>query len=110
MARLSSKDGVRAALVLDSGLGSIIHVMGSFSSFHATTAAMTSPDTSTAGTADNDISGNSENIGELAAMVWGFVKAAGGLVQGLDSEVIYHSRKRSFRKLTCNRMKSNYCD
>ena len=74
-----------AVLVLDSGLGSVLHTMGTFSSSRATTAAMTSAE-SNASAETNRTSGN-EGIEDLAAMVWNFVRTAGGLVDWLDSEV-----------------------
>jgi hypothetical protein len=35
-------------------------------------------------------SSHEQNVQELAAMVWNFVGAAGGLVQELDTEVLLH--------------------
>ena len=72
---------------MDSGLGSVLHTMGSFSSSRATSAAMTSSEPGAAASAETNRTGGNDGIEELAAVVWNFVKTAGGLVEGLDSEV-----------------------
>lgn len=71
--------------MLETSSGTIIQNSGSFSAFRS---ASRSNNTSVA-TEDSSTAANTESQGieELASMVWGFVKSAGGLVQGLDVEV-----------------------
>ncbi|RDL37018.1 uncharacterized protein BP5553_04451 [Venustampulla echinocandica] len=83
ISRLAGKSGVKATMVLDRSLNTVLQTTGSFSSFRSldaprnTASASTTSDTNTA---------NEEGVDEFAAMIWSFVNSAGGLVHNLDSE------------------------
>lgn len=81
MARLSGKAGVKATMVLDRSLNTVLQTSGSFSSFRALETPRNSASTSAEnGTVKED------GVEEFAAMVWTFVNSAGGLVRDLDAE------------------------
>ncbi|RDW79945.1 hypothetical protein BP6252_04583 [Coleophoma cylindrospora] len=77
--RLGSKSGVVATVVVDTPTGAIIKSQGELPPSHGSRTRIGADEETASGT-------QSEGIEELASMVWNFVKAAGGLVQGLDSE------------------------
>lgn len=73
---------------MDRSSGAILKTAGQISRLHTANPQQpqTTPDDPSASGAD---AADSETQGaeELARMVWGFVNAAGGLVEGLDTEV-----------------------
>jgi len=82
MARLSGKAGVKATMVLDRSLNTVLQTTGSFSSFRSLDNTRNAVSTS----AENG-AGKEEGVEEFAAMIWSFVNSAGGLVHDLDAEV-----------------------
>ncbi|KAH8684295.1 hypothetical protein BGZ60DRAFT_163323 [Tricladium varicosporioides] len=83
IARLAGKAGVKATMVLDRSLNTVLQTSGSFSSFRSTDTSRTSlPSSSTA----TDNAAKEEGVDEFAQMIWNFVNTAGGLVHDLDSE------------------------
>ena len=91
IARLSSKTGVVATVVIDSTLGSVIQSSGHYSASRAATAAKNSASTNTARPAAENglgqLAAGSSDLDELAAMVWKYVKTTEALIADLDSEV-----------------------
>lgn len=97
LSRLSKKPGVKATIALDRSSGAILKTAGQISLVRPALQQSPSPSTTTqkqedstdGSSSNNKNSANSETQGaeELAGMVWGFVNAAGGLVEGLDTEV-----------------------
>jgi dynein light chain roadblock-type len=85
MARLSSKSGVKASMVLDRSLKTVLQTSGSFASFRSSDTPRTT--VVTGSTIDNS---KEDGVEEFAAMISNFVNLAGGLVQDLDSEVGYN--------------------
>lgn len=90
--RLGSKSGVVATVVVDAPTGAIIRSQGELPPSHGSRtriSASISGGSAPIAAADGEAASGiqSEGVEELASMVWNFVKAAGGLVQGLDSEV-----------------------
>ena len=83
---------MQATLALDQQTGAILQMTGHISSSYASS----SRGTASANAASNPLEDKSKAIEEtqgaeeLASMVWKFVNAAGGLVQGLDPEVCVH--------------------
>ncbi|KAK4453566.1 hypothetical protein QBC34DRAFT_210291 [Podospora aff. communis PSN243] len=91
LGRLSKKPGVKATIVLDRATGAILKTGGQVSSIRKTKALNSTAATQTTGSfssgdASAGPSTQEQNVQELAAMVWNFVGAAGGLVQELDTE------------------------
>ncbi|KAK0633314.1 hypothetical protein B0T14DRAFT_560915 [Immersiella caudata] len=91
LGRLSKKPGVKATIVLDRATGAILKTGGQVSSIRKTKAASFAVATQTTGSFPSSDAGagpssQEQNVQELAAMVWNFVGAAGGLVQELDTE------------------------
>ncbi|KAF4624403.1 hypothetical protein G7Y89_g13769 [Cudoniella acicularis] len=84
IARLSGKAGVKATMVLDRSLNTVLQTSGSFSSFRSADSSR-NPVTSTSSTTDNNAL-KEEGVEEFAAMIWNFVNSAGGLVHDLDAE------------------------
>ena len=91
IARLSSKAGVVATVVIDSTLGSVIQSSGHYSLSRAVSAAKSSASVNTtrSGTETGlgQIATGSSELEELAAMVWKYVKSTESLIADLDSEV-----------------------
>lgn len=81
MGRLNKKAGVKATIVLDRTSGAILKTSGQILSVRVSKT----DGSSVSGLAEGQT--ESQAVEELAAMVWNFVNAAGGLVQDLDSEV-----------------------
>lgn len=89
LARLSKKEGVQATIAIDQNTGLILKKTGDISISNG--AGTRPPTASNAASNGLDDSASKEpdevrGIEEMAMMVWKFVQAAGGLVQGLDSE------------------------
>lgn len=93
LGRLSKKPGVKATIALDRTSGAILKTAGQLSLVHISKSQQqqqqTQPeDPGAAATAPSDaVDSEAQGAEELARMVWGFVNAAGGLVEGLDTEV-----------------------
>lgn len=86
LGRLSKKAGVRATIVLDRASGAILKTSGQVASVRSSTNGVGSGFSSEA----NNTAAGVEARGpaeEVAGLVWNFMNAAGGLVQGLDEEV-----------------------
>lgn len=92
LGRLSKKAGVKATIVLDRSTGAILKTSGDFSQIRptkttsenaGTTQADSFPDEVASTTTNGDTNSGAE---QLAAMVWGFIGAAGTLVEDLDTE------------------------
>jgi dynein light chain roadblock-type len=81
LGRLNKKAGVKATIVLDRTSGAILKTSGQILSVRVPKTDGSSVPGLTEGQTE------SQAVEELAAMVWNFVNAAGGLVQDLDSEV-----------------------
>lgn len=84
ISRLAGKSGVKATMVLDRSLNTVLQTTGSFSSFRSPDAPR---NPASAGPTSDTSTANEEGVDEFAAMVWSFVNSAGGLVHNLDSEV-----------------------
>lgn len=82
MARLSGKAGVKATMMLDRSLNTVLQTSGSFSSFRSLDNSRNNASTSGENGAVKE-----EGVEEFAAMIWNFVNSAGGLVHDLDAEV-----------------------
>jgi hypothetical protein len=78
---------VKATIVLDRSSGAIISSTGAFSSSRLSSTTDEANGTSQAQGAE-----------DMAAMVWKFVNAAGGMVTGLDAEVCCPIRKETLRQ------------
>lgn len=92
LGRLSKKPGVKATIALDRTSGAILKTAGQLSLVHTSKSQQqpqTQPeDPGAAATAPSEaVDSEAQGAEELARMVWGFVNAAGGLVEGLDTEV-----------------------
>lgn len=114
LSRLSKKPGVKATIALDRASGTILKTAGHISSLRTSsqqqqsdsqsTAAAAAASTLSASTSDIPASSGSavaagtgnetQGAEELASMVWAFVNTAGGLVHGLDTEVILQAPGR----------------
>ncbi|TVY31009.1 Dynein light chain roadblock-type 2 [Lachnellula hyalina] len=81
MARLSGKAGVKATMMLDRSLNTVLQTSGSFSSFRSLDNSR-----NTASTSAENGAVKEEGVEEFAAMIWNFVNSAGGLVHDLDAE------------------------
>ncbi|KAK3330970.1 hypothetical protein B0H66DRAFT_83262 [Apodospora peruviana] len=92
MGRLSKKAGVKAAIALDRASGAILKTTGQITSIRkAKPTGSSSLPTQATGSfsseaATSSASSPDQAAEELAAMVWHFVNAAGGLVEELDTE------------------------
>lgn len=115
IARLSSKTGVVATVVIDSTLGSVIQSSGHYSASRAATVAKNSASVNSARPATENglgqLAAGSSDLDGLAAMVWKYVKTTEALIADLDSEV----RSLGIEELYCtltggNRMRSNSFD
>ncbi|RQM06527.1 hypothetical protein DH86_00003234, partial [Scytalidium sp. 3C] len=92
--RLSKKEGVQTAIVLDRTTGAILRKTGDFTISNEAHSGSQNPGNGAAGSSLNleDNGGNSNGnethggVEDLAAMVWKFVNSAGELVQGIDAE------------------------
>ena len=98
LGRLSKKPGVKATIVLDRATGAILKTGGQVSSIRKTKVTSSAGATQSTGPFSSSDAGvgpssQEQNVQELAAMVWNFVGAAGGLVQELDTEVPLHSAR-----------------
>jgi dynein light chain roadblock-type len=98
LGRLSKKPGVKATIVLDRATGAVLKTGGQVSSIRKTKVTSSAGATQTTGPFSSSDAGvgpssQEQNVQELAAMVWNFVGAAGGLVQELDTEVPLHSAR-----------------
>lgn len=96
LSRLSKKVGVKATIALDRSSGAILKTAGQISLVHTSKSrqqqqqdqpqqqqATTQTEDPSAAAADSETQGAEE----LAGMVWAFVNAAGGLVEGMDTDV-----------------------
>lgn len=95
LSRLSKKPGVKATIALDRSSGAILKTAGQISLLRVAKIQQQQqqpqsddPNAAATGATDSETQGAEE----LAKMVWGFVNAAGGLVEGLDDEVSTNSR------------------
>jgi dynein light chain roadblock-type len=86
LGRLSKKAGVLATIVLDRATGAILKTTGTLSTETGVIPALTTP----AATAEAAGLGERNGISDIALMAWNIVNAAGGLIHGLDNEVICH--------------------
>lgn len=118
LSRLSKKPGVKATIALDRASGTILKTAGHISSLRTSSSQQQSSDSqsSTAAAAASTLSASTSDIPassgsavaagtgsetqgaeELASMVWAFVNTAGGLVHGLDTEVILQAQGQEMR-------------
>lgn len=106
LSRLSKKPGVKATIALDRASGTILKTAGHISSLRTSSSQQQDSQPTAAATANSlsasttDVpasSGSAAAAGtgsetqgaeEMASMVWAFVNSAGGLVHGLDTEVV----------------------
>jgi len=94
LTRLSQKPGVQSTLVLSRASGSIVRTSGLIATVSApspnatlpSNASITSKETSDSSLISRRASGSFRNAEEVARMVWSFMRAAGGLVEGLDPD------------------------
>lgn len=86
LTRLSSKPGVVATIVLDRVTGSVLQRSNATSSRSPFTETL--PSQSSKDVLESPSTLHSD-VDEFSTMVWKFMKAAGGLVRDLDSEVCY---------------------
>lgn len=89
---MSKKAGVLATIVLDRSSGAILNTTGSIPLSRASKATNISDEVNGSG----DLGG----VERMGAMVWNFVKAAGGLVEDLDAEVIQFNPPTGTTRLT----------
>jgi hypothetical protein len=91
IARLSSKTGVVATVVIDSTLGSVIQSSGNYSTSRAVSAAKNSASVNSARPATDNglgqLATGSSDLDDLASIVWKYVKGTEALIADLDSEV-----------------------
>lgn len=90
LSRLSKKPGVKATIALDRSSGAILKTAGQISLLHTSKSQQQQQQQATQTDDSNAAEGNdneTQGAEELAGMVWAFVHAAGGLVEGLDTEV-----------------------
>lgn len=113
LSRLSKKPGVKATIALDRASGTILKTAGQISSLRTSSSQQQQSDSqsSTAAAAATTLSASTSDVPassgsavaagtgsetqgaeELASMVWAFVNTAGGLVHGLDTEVLLQSQ------------------
>ncbi|KAI9817574.1 MAG: hypothetical protein M1827_001186 [Pycnora praestabilis] len=106
LSRLSQKPGVQSTLILSRATGSIVRTSGLISSSASPNPDSTLPTSPSMNAMNHESSADSTNgvqepregdreVGsaggsrsaeEVAKMVWNFIGAAGGLVEGLDAE------------------------
>jgi len=90
LTRLSQKPGVQSTLILSRSTGAIVRTTGLISTSPTANPNSTLPSSianeTPNGSADGKRGGGMKNAEEVARMVWGFVQAAGGLVEGLQGE------------------------
>jgi dynein light chain roadblock-type len=94
LGRLSKKPGVLATIALDRTSGAILKTTGSISPSRTSTVTATSLVVNATSNTSDDVTGSFEDvggIGQMASMVWSFVRSSAGLVQGLDAEVTFIS-------------------
>jgi dynein light chain roadblock-type len=94
LGRLSKKPGVLATIALDRTSGAILKTTGSISPSRTSTVTATSLVVNATSNTSDDVTGGFEDvggIGQMASMVWSFVRSSAGLVQGLDAEVTFIS-------------------
>lgn len=91
LSRLSKKPGVKATIALDRSSGAILKTAGQISLLHTSKSQQqqqaTQPEDPNGADDNNGNNNETQGAEELAGMVWAFVNAAGGLVEGLDAEV-----------------------
>jgi dynein light chain roadblock-type len=90
LGRLSKKAGVLATIALDRTSGAILTTTGSISPSHTSIVTNASPAVNASSSTSDEVASGSGDIGgvhQLASLVWNFVNASAGLVQGLDAEV-----------------------
>lgn len=90
LGRLSKKAGVLATIVLDRTNGAILTTTGSISPPRASVAINASPAVNTTSITSDEVAGGSgdvRGVDQMALLVWNFVNASAGVVQGLDAEV-----------------------
>lgn len=111
LSRLSKKPGVKATIALDRASGTILKTAGHISSLRTSSSHQQQQDPQSTAAAASSLSASTTDIPassgsaaaagtgsetqgaeELASMVWAFVNSAGGLVHGLDTEVILQSQ------------------
>lgn len=117
LSRLSKKPGVKATIALDRASGTILKTAGQISSLRTSSQQQQSDSqSSTAAAAATTLSASTSDVPassgsavaagtgsetqgaeELASMVWAFVNTAGGLVHGLDTEVMLQSQRQEMR-------------
>jgi dynein light chain roadblock-type len=107
LSRLSKKPGVKATIALDRATGTILKSAGQISSLRTSSsqqqvdsqppppaaasslsASTTDVPASSGSAAAAGTGSETQGAQELASMVWTFVNSTGGLVHGLDTEVI----------------------
>ncbi|PSR93847.1 hypothetical protein BD289DRAFT_480917 [Coniella lustricola] len=95
LARLSKKPGVKTTIALDRDSGAILKMAGQISFLHSAKARQQqeqqqqqqqTPSQPDDPNATPTVDAETQGAEELAKMAWGFVNAAGGLVEGLDTE------------------------
>jgi hypothetical protein len=102
LGRLSKKAGVLATIVLDRTSGSILKTTGTLSLARTSNATGVVPALNTPSAATDEAPGERRGVDEMALMVWNFVNAAGGLVQGLDAEVIRFKLSKVYQINACS--------
>lgn len=115
LSRLSKKPGVKATIALDRASGAILKTAGHISSLRTSSSQQqqdSQSSTAAAGAGAGSLSASTSDIPassgsavaagtgsetqgaeELASMVWAFVNTTGGLVHGLDTEVLLQSQR-----------------
>ncbi|PSS21897.1 hypothetical protein M430DRAFT_40706 [Amorphotheca resinae ATCC 22711] len=86
MARLSSKAGVVATVVIDSSLGSVIQTSGHYSISHSKSSQSANSARPATENGLGQLATGSSDLEELAAMVWKYVKSTEALIADIDSE------------------------
>lgn len=87
MARLSSKAGVVATVVIDSSLGSVIQTSGHYSISHSKSSQSANSARPATENGLGQLATGSSDLEELAEMVWKYVKSTEALIADIDSEV-----------------------
>lgn len=96
LSRISNKAGVKACIALDRTDGTILNTTGSLLSFRIK-SVQENKETDEVDIQKDEAQTDSDGFEQLSKMVWDFVKAAGGLVEGLDEEVCLESSKEYVR-------------
>ena len=100
LARLSNRDDVKAALVLDRTTGAVLTATGDFASLlpatvnHIESSSSTVEDSLAADVVPATLSDTAASDGQrFAGTIWPFIGLAGSMIQDIDSEVRCTSSK-----------------